>query len=641
MGKFGAVAKVLKGGKNTSKNAKPQSSKPATSPKKQENKQKKDNQQGNDIPPTNVSGNKGKKQSSVSTRNKRKSDTIDAISRALANRDDKNLKSMGDEAPKHSGFFAIYHDLSYRYAKASALRNKHNTGMFSKIANGAKMALGASAMAYAAYSTLGGDFLGSKQARLLDKDSKIEDELRRKEEDSFHKGLVVENLSDDLGIEASNTRELANGLKNVDNGKEILDDLISEVCIEAIKDKVFAKNIENLEKSVNAVQKAFGLDDEQIKSQNLITSNDDIVKLAFENTLNDEKMLNLKNVLNKFHTKVQDTGNINLNNLESALKQANFSDEEIKKLIDTIDNERKFNPNYLVHNANVFASINEKQEQIALAKELIAKGKDITNDDIAKFVEAHGYKGLMAVAKNMNIDGSMSKTEKALSMLRGNEGDAKYKEALRNPNFLNMKALELPTLLETADILNNGKVSMVKNTKQEQMSLEQLHQPNLVNPYTLGNRGEMSAYFRDKNGNVVADNTIGISTISEGRTNLANILDYSTNEKAMANVLTALKNADTLTNGILRNNGYHEDLSSRKSVKSNIDDFLSANIEIQSMIKKDAAPSEIQKQMASMNTSLEKSVLSKEEKNVLNSGVDMFRGTQEILHNQQENSMKM
>ena len=68
---------------------------------------------------------------------------------------------------------------------------------------------------------------------------------------------------------------------------------------------------------------------------------------------------------------------------------------------------------------------------------------------------------------------------------------------------------------------------------------------------------------------------------------------------------------------------------------------LSANIEIQSMIKKDAAPSEIQKQMASMNTSLEKSVLSKEEKNVLNSGVDMFRGTQEILHNQQENSMEM
>lgn len=638
MGKFGAVAKVLKGGKNTSKSPKPQTTKPNSSPKKQENKQKKDNQQGNDIPPTNVSNGKSKKQASVSTKSKRKGDIIDSALRAMQNRDDANLKSLGNEAPKYGGFFAIYHDLSYRYAKASALRDKHNTGMFSKIAKGAGLAIGASAMAYAAYSTLGADFLGSKQARLLDKDSKIEDELQRKEQDNFHKGLVVENLSDDLGIEASNTRELANGLKNVDNGKEILDDLINEVCIEALKDSTFSKNIENLEKSVLAVEKAFGLDNEQIKSQNLTTSNENIANLAFGDTLNGDKKQNLINALNKFHTEVQDTGNINLNNLESVLKQANFSDEEIKKVIDTIDNERKSNPNYLVHNANVFASISDKKEQIALVKELIAKGKDITNDDIAKFVEAHGYKGLMAVAKNMNIDGSMSKTEKALSMLRGSEGDTKYKEALRNPNFLNMKALELPTLLETADILNNGEVSMVKNTKQEQMGLEQLHQPNLVNPYTLGNRGEMSAYFRDKNGNVVADNTIGISTISEGKTNLANILDYSTNEKAMANILTALKNEASST---FKNNGYHEDLSSKKSVKSNIDDFLASNMEISSMIKKDASPSEIQKQMATMNTNLKKSVLSTEQKNVLSSGVDMFRISQEILHNQSNNSMKM
>ena len=631
MGKFGAVTKVLKGNKKTNK-----STKPTTNSKKQDSSQR-----NADMSPS-VTGGRSSKKGNISTKKKRSgADIVESMSRALLDRDNANLRSVGDEAPKYGGFFSIYHDLSYRYTKAYALKKQHNTNMFSKIAKGAGLAIGASAMAYAAYSTLGGDFLGSKQARLLDKDSKIEDELQKKEQDNFHKGLVVENLSDDLGIEASNTRELANGLKNEDNGKEILDDLISEVCIEALKDSTFSKNIENLEKSVLAVEKAFGLDNEQIKSQNLTTSNENIANLAFGDTLNGDKKQNLINALNKFHTEVQDTGNINLNNLESVLKQANFSDEDIKKLIDTIDDERKFDPNYLVHNANVFASINDKKGQITLAKELIAKGKDITNDDIAKFVEAHGYKGLMAVAKNMNIDGSMSKTEKALSMLRGSEGDNKYKEALRNPNFLNMKALELPTLLETADILNNGEVSMVKNTKQEQMSLEQLTQPNMVNPYTLGNRGEMSAYFRDKNGNVVADNTASISTISEGRTNLANILDYSTNEKAMANVLTALKNADTLTNGILRNNGYHEDLNSRKSVKSNIDDFLALNMEIQSMIKKDVAPSEIQKQMAMMNTNLEKAVLSKEQKNVLNSGVDMFRMSQEILRNQQENSMRM
>ncbi|MDA3053274.1 hypothetical protein OFO01_07080 [Campylobacter sp. JMF_01 NE2] len=601
------------------KQEKNNSAEPAETPKNNTatNKQKKENQkQEQDNTPVVAGAPKGKA-SAKDTKKKGNGvgEVIGAGAKAISDEARKAEEQAKKNKTEYGGVFRICFELDRKYKNGFAKNNSDNAGIFNDLAKKALPVIGMSALAYAGYKTLEDGSLGTQEARLLEKDTKLTDSEKHLQEDRFHKNLIVEKISDALDLSATNTRELANELKNTENGLEWLDKNIYVAVKEAIMDSNFKNNIDNLKASVEVIEKAFAIDyDAQAKFvENYVFSNGE---------LDDKSKQELRNALNDFHKSVED-GKPNINKLETMLKDKGFSQENIDKVINAIDDLRKTESAYCMHNANVYAELAQKKEQIKIANELISKGKNLSAEDVSKIVKENkdGYAALMAVASNMSVEGSINKFELAIGNSE-NGLDDRNQIALKDQNFINLKSLELPTLLETAQIAKYGELPLKENKQYEQMSLAQLKEPNgivNVNPFNASVRGETGVYFRDKNANIIADNKIRISTISEANSNLGNLLNYNTNPQAMAVIFNGLENHIKNRNVIEK--GWNNITSMFKqnaglnfNVLGKLNDFMHNNVEIQTMIKKGYAPEELQAKFKTMNSQIHSAVLSESEK---------------------------
>lgn len=256
---------------------------------------------------------------------------------------------------------------------------------------------------------------------------------------------------------------------------------------------------------------------------------------------------------------------IDLKNLESESNKK-FDKNQVENILNIIDESRKIESGYIAHNANFYANLAEKRDEIKNVKELFGADKllsdkekiklphemEINQEKLDEYLKTHSYADLMAVAKNMPIDDNLG-LKLSLADFYKDNAEIRQRQIIDSLNPDNV-ANRLATMLEIADIMKNGEVSLKeKHAPQEQMSADELKEQSTMkfNPYDMVNRGTMSLYFRDKNVKVKARNAINIASVMENRSNLANLMNYDLNQDSYLAVIKGLEASNTLKITIL------------------------------------------------------------------------------------------
>lgn len=534
----------------------------------------------------NVKGDKRVKKDSKKDKNGR--DYRDSLDEMINN--NFGSRDIGSFRPEnHSGILGIYFTLKAEYDYINQADSEVRNGAVGRLLKGKAGLFGKTALGLSNIYALAGNGIGLKEASFVDENSIIDNFKINKEEAQAIKNINIGTFARDMGLDDVMTpADMAEAIKN-GNSRQEFEDMTLRAVNEVIQKKDFVTNMQNLEKSVESIGQAFNLskdgklDDKVLEQQSVLIKN----SIAdFEKFTQEQKAV-FGSAINSFHYDIAQKGELNFKKFADDLKDK-FSQSEIDKIIGIIDEKRKSEVGYVAHNVNVYASLAEKRSEVENVKKLLGDdfSKQVLNsDDLKNFVKENSYAGLMAVVKNMPVDDDMD-TKLRISDLLKDKGAYEYQkiESLQVDNQAN----RLATILEINEILDKGKVDFVKKLdNQEQLSLEKLQQDRLeVNPFDMATRGNMSVYFRNGQGELVANQAMTIASIAEGKSNLGNILNFNVNHDSSLVILDALNKEKLLQvkGGASLNNG--ENLND--TIQRSIREFKADNLQILKNIKENS-----------------------------------------------------
>lgn len=559
---------------------KPNSTKPNETAKPKEKPNKKDKDNEVDMPASNKR-TKGKEKKKDKDR---LDDVLDEMSRRAFGKD-----TVGAYRPEHhTGILGVYFNSRDTNRYLEGIENNERNDLLGQMTRNKGMMFGKLAFGLSNVMAYAGNGIGIKEAAFLDENAVIKNFRDNKEEAEAVKNINVATFAKNMGLDNDvlTPADMAEAIKNGD-GRKDFEALTLGALNSVFEKKEFALNMQNLEKSIESIGQAFNVSKDGILSEVALKEQSKFIKDAIGDyeKLTKEQDVVLGKALDAFHLDIAKKGELDFKALTENLKTA-FSKEQIDDIIAIIDERRKTEIGYVAHNVNVYASLAEKREEVKDMQKLLGSNfdkKSITTEELKNFINENSYADLMAVVRNMPIDDDIN-TKLKISDLAQDKGvyEAQKLDSLKVENQAN----RLSTILEVNEILEKGKVDLVKKLdNQEQLSLDKLLGQDKMqqNPFNITSRGNMSVYFRDKDGELVANNSITIASIVEGKSNLGNILNFNTNHDSSLAIIEALNRANLLNSrgGM----GLNKMESLDETIARNIKDFKSENLQILQNIK--------------------------------------------------------